>query len=104
MKHLDELLSVLEKHGLKLSPEKTFFCRKSVTYLGYDISEHGVTPSQSHVEAMTSFPVPTNIKQLRTFLGAANYFARHFIDRGRYFGPLQALTRKHATFQWTDEH
>ena len=104
IQHLNELLGTLEQHGFKLAPGKSFFCRKSVTYLGYDINQHGVTPSLSHVEAIRTFPTPTNVKSLRTFIGAASYFSRHFADKGRYFGPLLALTKKHATFHWTDEH
>ena len=47
------------------------------------------------------FPTLTNLKELRSFLGLANYY-RRFVKGFSYIAnPLNALTKKHAPFVWT---
>ena len=47
------------------------------------------------------FPTLTNLKELRSFLGLANYY-RRFVKGFSYIAnPLNALTKKNAPFVWT---
>jgi hypothetical protein len=48
--------------------------RKEVCYLGHKITPDGVKPDKKKVEAVMKFPVPTNTKQLKAFLGLAGYY------------------------------
>ena len=58
-------------------------------------------PNKSNLDAVKDFPVPTNIKQLRQFLGLTSHY-RYFVPNyARIAFPLHALTRKGALFQWT---
>ena len=62
--------------GLKLKPSKCFFVQKEVHYLGHVVSAAGVSLDPAKVEVVSSYPVPTDVKQLRQFLGLANYYRK----------------------------
>ena len=95
--HLNNLREVLEhfrQAGLKLKPKKYYLVQREVTYLGYVVSESGISADIGKVKAVKDFPVPSNLKQLRSFLGLASYY-RRFIPRfSQVAAPLYALTSK----------
>merc|ERR1712102_250587 len=74
MKVLEELFTRLEKAGLTLALSKCVFGATSVDYLGYTVSEHGLTPIKKKLEALEKFPPPTKQKEALAFLGALNYY------------------------------
>ena len=69
IENLSQVLKCLQQTHLKLSPEKCHLFRKQVTYLGHVVSSEGVGTDQSKVEAMMIWPVPKNVKQVKSFLG-----------------------------------
>ena len=73
-------------------------------YLGYLISKDGVQPDPSKVEAVTSYPTPSNATEVREFLGIANYYQRFVEGFSAIATPLYQQTRKTASgFLWTPE-
>ncbi|PIK39177.1 hypothetical protein BSL78_23984 [Apostichopus japonicus] len=75
--HLERLSAVLKRltdFGLKLKPSKCNLLQNSVTYLGHVVSEHGVETDPEKIQAVKSWPVPQNVKQLRSFLGFTGYY------------------------------
>ena len=90
----------LRKAGLKLKPSKCFFAQKEVHYLGHVVSAAGVSPDPAKVEVVSSYPVPTNVKELRQFLGLANYYRRFVPDFSKIAKPLHKLLRKGNTYSW----
>ena len=63
--HLDRLERVLQKLydcGLRLKPSKCSFFQEKVKYLGHVISSTGVQTDPDKVEAVQSWPVPSNMK------------------------------------------
>ncbi|PIK53305.1 Septin-8-A [Apostichopus japonicus] len=80
--HLERLSAVLKRltdFGLKLKPSKCNLLQNSVTYLGHVVSEHGVETDPEKIQAVKSWPVPQNVKQLRSFLGFTGYY-RRFVE------------------------
>ena len=75
---LREVMETIKFHNLKLHPKKCFFFQKEVEYLGHILSKDGIQPMPSKVEKVMKFPTPETRKQLRGFLGLANYY-RSFI-------------------------
>ena len=102
--HLFNLRCVFDRlrnAGLRLKPSKCYLARKEVEYLGYVISEHGVAADPQKIKAVQEFPIPTNLKQLRSFLGLASYYRRFIQNFSKVANPLFALTKKDAVYQWT---
>lgn len=93
--HEDRLLRVLQRlkeFGLKLSPEKCQFFRTSVKYLGHVVSATGVETDPAKIAALTTWPRPNNIKELKSFLGFAGYYRRFIKDYSKIARPLNDLT------------
>lgn len=90
------VLSRLKQFGLKLSPEKCKFFQSSVRYLGHVVSEKGVETDPEKIESLKSWPVPRNLKELRSFLGFAGYYRRFIKDYAAVVKPLNELTRGYA--------
>ena len=97
---LSNVFIVLRKAGLKLKPSICFFVQKEVHYLGHVVSAAGVSPDPAKVEVVSSYPVPTDVKQLRQFLGLANYYHRFVPAYSMTAEPLHKLLRKGNTYNW----
>jgi hypothetical protein len=104
--HVERLRLVLQRlreAGLKLKPSKCDVMRRSVEFLGHLVSDNGIEPHPDKVSAVTSWPVPTSLRDLRAFLGLCGYY-RRFIDHfSLVAGPLYALTEKNRRYVWTPE-
>lgn len=87
------VLNCLREYGLKLSPEKCKFFQTSVKYLGHIVSEKGVETYPEKVAALKSWPIPTNLKALRSFLGFADCDRRFIKGYSAIAKPLNDLTR-----------
>ena len=60
----------------------------------------GIGPSKRNIEAVTSFPTPAKIKDVRVFLGLCNYYRRFIKNYSVLAGPLLQLLKKNAVFHW----
>ena len=69
LQNLQEVLTCLEKAGLKLKKDKYAFMLPAVEYLGHEITEAGLKLTTEKVRALVEAPVPKDISQLRSFLG-----------------------------------
>ena len=102
--HLENLRKVFERFrqaNLKLKPEKCFLVSSEVLYLGYVVSREGISATYvQKVEAARSFPRPTNLTSLRSFLGLVSYYRQFIPNFSTVASPFYALTRKDADFFW----
>ena len=102
--HNDNLAKVFQRlrsAGLTLKPKKCKFAQLEVCYLGHVVSAGGVRTDPAKLQAIVEFPVHTNVKALRSFLGLASYYRRFIPQFSRIAGPLYALTKKNSEFTWT---
>lgn len=93
--HETRLLNVLNRlkeYGLKLSIEKCKFFQTSVRYLGHIVSQNGVETDPQKIEALKTWPSPSNLKELRSFLGFAGYYRRFIHNYSKIVKPLNDLT------------
>ena len=74
--NLEEVLSKLQTAGLCLKRSKCSFMMLSVEYLGHRILAKGIQPTEDKVRAVRDAPVPTNVTQLRSFVGLVNYYGK----------------------------
>ena len=75
---LKSLLGRLKTAGLALQPEKCYFLKREIAYLGHVITQEGVKPDPKKIEAVEKFPIPKNKKNIEQFLGLIGYY-RKFI-------------------------
>ena len=104
--HLDNLRKVftrLSKAGLRLKPAKCKLARWQVEFLGYVVSEGGISADQKKIRAVTEFPTPTDLRSLRAFLGLLSYYRRFIPLFSSISYPLYNLTRKDSPFEWTSD-
>ena len=101
IRHLQLIFERLRKVGLKLHPLKCRFALPEVLYLGHLVSADGIRPNPEKVRAVVDFPVPTDVKKVREFLGMASYYRRFIPNFAKIANPLHTLTRQDVSFQWT---
>ena len=90
---LDEVLSRLEKYGVVVNQSKCEFRTSSVEYLGHRIDEDGLHPLKDKIAAIVDAPSPTNVTELRAYIGLINYYAKFMSNRATMLKPLHNLLR-----------
>lgn len=100
---LKKLLEVIEKSGLKLNPGKCQVAVQEVDCLGHHLSKHGLSPSSEKVEAVKTWPTPTNNRDVRRFLGFVGYYQQFIPEFSQKTAPLSDLLKKDVKFEWTPE-
>ena len=106
LQRLEAVFQKLEEAGLKLKPSKCELFWKQLAYLGHVISAKGVATDESKIEAIKNWPTPTNITEVRSFLGFLGYYCRFIPKLVQVAGPLHKLTlgenagKKKAAIKW----
>ncbi|KFD64241.1 LOW QUALITY PROTEIN: hypothetical protein M514_23525 [Trichuris suis] len=82
--------------------------RNSVTdpkteYLGHVIDVEGVRPNPSKLDAISAFPRPQTVRQLRRFIGMSSYYRRFVRNYAAIVRPLVSLLKKKGEWTWDDD-
>ncbi|CAO2206554.1 unnamed protein product [Urochloa humidicola] len=104
LQHLEAVLQILQQHNFLLKESKCSFAQQQLEYVGHIISAQGVATSPDKVQAVAEWPKPTNLKQLRGFLGLSGYYRKFIRHYALYSKPLSDLLKKDVPFLWTDQH
>ena len=104
-KSIKKLFDVLKEHCLKVNIEKSCWFTKKVKFLGHEVSTSGIRPDSGKIELMEKIKRPASIKQVRSFLGLANFFRNFIPELSRISEPLTDLTRgtKQKKFIWSEK-
>jgi hypothetical protein len=98
------ILDRLEELDLYLKPEKCTWEAPRVDYLGL-ILEKGVTRMDpAKIKGIASWPTPTTVKQVRSFLGFCNFYRPFIYHFSHIARPLNELTRKENPWTWEERH
>ena len=98
--HVKKVLEVLAKANLYCKLEKCIFHATQVDFLGYRISKEGVKMDPAKVKAVQSWPAPTSVKALQSFLGFANYYRLFILNFTSLAEPLHRLLKKGTNWSW----
>jgi len=81
-----------------------FFAKGEITHLGFEYSVKGVKPTKEKIQTIQEWSVPQSAKDVRSFLGLANFYKRFVPKFADIAAPLTDLTGNKATFVWQDKH
>jgi len=111
---LDQVFSKLASFNLKIKPSKCEFFKTKTTYLGHVVSADGISADPEKTEAVRNWPTPTNVKEVRKFLGFVGYYRRFIKGFSNIARPLNDLligqsnsktvtSIKKVKFEWAEE-
>ena len=103
-RNLEALLTRCRDVNLTLNPKKLRFKSDSVPFFGNIVTSKGIKPDPKKVQAIKSWPIPTNIKELQSFLGAINYLSKFIPHLSTLRSTLQGLVKKDSEYIWTPTH
>ena len=92
--HLEEVFRRLRDANVKLNPKKCSFVKQRVEYLGHVVTPEGISHNPDKVRVVQEYPTPTNLKELRSFLGLANYLQTFF----KYRQPFECFDKEERSF------
>ncbi len=100
---LKEVLGRFRAANLKLKPTKCQLFQDKVTFLGHVVSKDGIQPDPSNTGKVLAWPTPTNVTEVRQFLGFCSYYRRFVKNFSMIAKPLTDLTKKESALEWTDK-
>ncbi len=94
LKEIDHVLNQLTTAGAKIALHKGQWCKTKVNYVGLLAGRNGIELQSNRAQAIQSIKTPTNVTELRSFLGVCNY-SRQFIDNYADIArPITSLLKK----------
>ena len=76
---------------------------KEVSFLGHVVSNGGIAVDPSKVRDVLNWKPPTDVGEIRSFLGLAGYYRRFIEGFSKFAKPMTALLEKNAKFVWSEE-
>ena len=102
--HLQNLYIVLTRlenaAGLQLKCNKCAFLLPTVEYLRHKISAHGLQPTNEKIRTINNTPTPTNVSQLKSFLGSINYYCKFLPNLSNTLASLYKILQKNTKWLW----
>lgn len=104
--HIEMLMRIssqFRRANLTLNVSKSRFCVTKVNYLGYVIGNGGITTDIEKITAISQWPVPKTLKQVRGFLGLAGWYRRFIQNFSSEVAPITNVLSTKKKFLWTEE-
>ena len=79
---------------------KCEFMLPAVEYLGHCITAQGLKPTDDKIQAIREAPTPTNVSQLKSFLGLVNYYGKFLPNLSSVLAPLYSLLQQKQSWTW----
>ena len=101
---LTNLLEMERRCNVKLNYEKLQYKKNEVDCFGetYAMSSH--KPDESKVSAITAIPLPTNKRQVQSFIGMINYLSKFSPRLTKIVEPIRELSKDMVAFNWGPEY
>ncbi|XP_064464822.1 uncharacterized protein K02A2.6-like [Ornithodoros turicata] len=101
LENLKQVLLRLREFGFTLKEEKCAFMQQQVEYLGHVVTAEGFGPSPKRVSATLNMPPPTQVSELRSFLGMVQHYGKYIPSLADVCAPLNNLLKKSVPWQWS---
>lgn len=99
--HVHKILQRLQEKKLLVEAEKCEFHKQKVKFLGYELSPGKIRMDPDKIACIKDWPTPVRVKDVRAFLGFANFYRKFIRNYGGMAIPLTDLTKKEKEFEWT---
>ena len=87
----EEHLKRLEAVFQKLKSSKCHFFKEEIEYLGHVVSGEGISINPKKVEAVTEWPTPQTVYDVRSFLGFVGYYRRFIKNFSKITKPIREV-------------
>ena len=101
--HLRLVLQKLREHKLYAKRSKCEFWLKEVSFLGHVFANGGIAVDPNKVRDVLNWKSPTDVGEIRSFLGLAGYYKRFIEGFSKLAKPMTALLDMNAKFVWSDK-
>lgn len=91
---LEEVARRLKAHNLTISREKSSFCHKRLSFLGYILTEKGLEANPDRIQPILTYKRPETVKDVRRLVGLANWYRRFMPNAAEKLAPLSDLITK----------
>ena len=91
-------------HQLLLTPDKFVYAQDEVEFFGYNVGSLGVSIDPKKIEALSKFPMPTSLTELRSFMGLVNQLGEFSNKTSTKTAPLRSLLSSKSKFVWLPSH
>ena len=102
-----QLFQRLNEFEISINVSKCEFGKHQIMFLGHLISHDGIKPLPDKMEAIQKCPLPSNVKQLRRFHGAIQFYNRFIPKAAQYLSPLNDMLHGNAkgskSLPWYEE-
>ena len=99
---LELVLSRLRDHGYYIKLSKCEFGKEEIDWVGHELRERGITVQKSKTKVIEEWKTPSNITELRAFLGMVNYYHKFIPNMALIAGPLNELLKKDVEWRWKE--
>jgi RNase H-like domain found in reverse transcriptase/Reverse transcriptase (RNA-dependent DNA polymerase) len=100
--HLREVFKTLRAKQLFANPKKCSWMVLNLVFLRFIISGQGISPDEKKMSAIRSWPCPTTISEVCSFLGHARFYKRFIKSYNTITASIIDLL-KGKNFAWTEE-
>jgi hypothetical protein len=101
--HLEAVLGVLHQQELEVKKSKCTFAQQEITYLGHLISPAGVSADKKKITPIVQWKQPSNVNELRRFLGMTWYYSKFIKGYGIISRTLTDLLKKGVPYVWNSD-
>ena len=100
--HLESVFKQLRAKKLYAKASKSSLFMQEIEFLGHYVGINGVRVMEDKVAAVSSWPIPKTVRDVRSFLGLAGFYRRFVKNYSSIALPLTQLTRvvTGGPFQW----
>ena len=101
LQSLAQVMKCLSEAGLRLKKHKCKFMVSTVEFLGHLVDAQSLRPLPEKVRAVQDAPIPSNVTELKAYLGLISYYGKFLPNLSTHLAPLYQLLNKDVSWQWS---